>query len=314
MPCNAAHPVKAHPSRSQLGGFFADCLYTAFMRRCFPSRPSAAGQLALAVAVQMLALAPLAFAQFPSSITASDGPAVFQINPYSGGSIGSGPTSSLSGTGTGGLNFLNQAWWWARVDGSDIREFAVVQASPLITAPTANSIRIEYNNAMGRPWQIVVEFIVTSLGGNAAHLTQRFTIKNINGPAVPNISLFNFNNVTLNGTPTNDVATQTGPFTIDFADGGNPLYHGIYEAVTPGAMAVGPSLRNLLANAEINNLPAGSIASGPANLEVATQWSFDLGVGETHTFEVSFTAIPSPGTAGLLVAAGLWAARRQRLR
>ena len=260
----------------------------------------------------MFASAQIASAQFPSAVTASDGPAVFQINPYSGGSIGSGPTCSLSGTGNGGLNFLSQAWWWARVDGSDIREFAVVQSSPLITAPTPNAIRIEYDNAMGQQWRIVIEFVVTSLGGNAAQLTERFSITNMGGPAVSNITLFNFNNVTLNNTPSNDLATQTGPHTIDFADGGNPLYHGIYEAVTPGAIAVGPSLRNLLANTGVDNLAAGSVASGPANLEVATQWSFDLGVGATHTFEVSYTAIPAPGAASLLAVAGLWAARRRR--
>ncbi len=312
MLCNAAHPVKTRPCCARVGGHFSNRWYTASMSRRSPSCFSSAGLLALAVTTQMLATSEFASAQFPSAITASDGPAFFQINPYSGGSIGSGPTCSLSGTGAGGLNFLNQAWWWARVDGSDIREFAVVQASPHITAPTANTIRIEYDNAMGRQWRIVIEFVVTSLGGNAAHLTERFSITNMGGPAVSNISLFNFNNITLNGTPTNDLATQTGPYTIDFADGGNPLYHGIYEAVTPGSIAVGPSLRNLLANTGVDNLPAGSIASGPANLEVATQWSFDLGVGPTRTFEVSYTAIPSPAPTGLLAAAGLWAARRRR--
>jgi hypothetical protein len=276
-------------------------------------RASKSNTLAAAlVAAAVCSFASHASAQFPAPITASDGTATFTINPYSGGVIGNGPTSQLSGTGFGGLNFLNQAWWWIRVNGEDIREFAIAQAAPIITQPTDNSIRIEYISGLGRGWRISMDFEVSYLGLNAARLVQRLTISNSTTVDVPSLSVFNFNNVTLNGTPTNELATQTGPNEIDFVDGGNSLYHGIYRPSNPDLIAVGSSLRNLLTNTGIDDIPPGVIESGPGNLEVASQWNTDLPSGSTRTFEVTYLAIPTPGAAGLLALGGLMAARRRR--
>lgn len=267
---------------------------------------------AASVAIAAAAMGTHAHAQFSAPITATDGPAVFRINPYSGGSIGSGPTCSLSGTGQDGLNFLNQAWWWARVDGQDVREFALVQNGASVSNPTPNQIRIEYSAGAGRQWRIVMQFTVNTLGGNAAELIQRLSITNNGATNVASLSVFNFNNVTLNGTSSNDLVTRTGPNELDFVDGSNTLYHGFYQPVNPTFLAGGLNLRGLLTNNSVDNLPDGVLQSGPGDLEAASQWSVGLPAGATQVFEVRYVALPSPGAAALLALAGLLASRRRR--
>lgn len=268
----------------------------------------AAGLIAAAVCL----VPSVATAQVPTPLTVSDGTATFTINPYSGGVIGSGPTAQLSGTGFGGLNFLNQSWWWIRVNDEDIREFAIAQAGPTISLPASNILRFDYFSGLGRDWHVSMEFEVNYLGLNAASLTQRLSITNTSSVDVPSVSVFNFNNVTLNGTPNNDLATQTRPNEIDFVDGGNPLYHGIYRPNNPDFIAVGSTIRNLLTNSGIDDIPPGVIESGPANLEVASQWNTELGAGTIRIFEVTYLAIPTPSAAAVFALGGLLAARRRR--
>lgn len=253
-------------------------------------------------------------AQISVPVTISDGQANFRLNPYSGGVIGSGPTAVLTGDGASGASFINQAYWWARVDNSDVREFAVIQSAPVISTPSPNQMEIRFDNAFNRPWQITIQFTIRSLGGNAAELTQRITFRNMGGPAVRNISLFNLNGVTLPGGADNDFATQTGPSEIDFVDGENSLYHGFYRADGAGAISVGSNIRDLLTNGVTDDLLPGVIESGPNRLEVGSQWSFDLLAGETRSFETVFIAIPAPGAAVLFAAAamGIIGNRRRR--
>gem|GEM_PF-1353122 len=277
-----------------------------------PTSPFRARAFATGVALTVAALSSCAHAQFTAPITATDGPAFFRINPYSGGSIGSGPSCSLSGTGQDGLNFLNQAWWWARVDGEDIREFALIQNGASVSNPTPNQIRIEYSAGAGRQWRIVMQFTVNTLGGNAAELIQRLSITNNGATDVGSLSVFNFNNVTLNGTSSNDLVTRTGPNELDFVDGSNTLYHGFYQPVNPSSLAGGVNLRGLLTNNSVDNLPDGVLESGPGDLEAASQWSVALPAGATQVFEVRYVALPSPGAAALLALGGLLASRRRR--
>jgi hypothetical protein len=263
-----------------------------------------------------LACASCALGQsFPLAI--EDPLAYFRQSAISGGVTGSGPTSVLSPLGPDGPNFVNQAWWWGRVEGQDVREFAIFRPDMVVTQPASNHMRAAFNYTVGSPLRLTMDFVVTrgpdgtGLPGVSVTLRQSLTVQNT-GTTPVTLNLFNFNNVQVNGTPSNDLAIQTAGTQMTFLDGEIPAYRYIYTATGASAVQAGSNIRTLLTNSSVNNLVTGVAESGPGNLEVAAQYTLTIAPGQSQTIQVIGSIVPGPGTAALLGLAGLMAARRRR--
>ena len=259
----------------------------------------------------MLAVAGLAAAANAQVFNAVlvDGDARFTLGTNAS-AIGNGADTTFSVNGIAGPSHLSSAWWWVRVDGTDLRESAVYQPSGVtVTQASANQIRIVYNYA--NRFDLVVQFAVSGFEFGYGSLTQTVSIRNRSGSA-KTFNLFNYNNVNVLGTPNDDSAQATGPQTIEFTDGAFPNTTATYEA-TNAIRVEGTSLvRDLLTNASIDDLSGGVVNAGPGDLEVGSQFSFTLGNNGVQSVSTTLTIIPTPGAVALMALGGLFAARRRR--
>lgn len=263
------------------------------------------------VGLAMLAgmgVASSAFAQANTGATITDDNAVFHIDPYLGTGTGTGPTSSFSVTGAGGANHLSQAWWWFRADNAT-RETALSGATGAAQILAGGSrVRLQYNYGT---FAVTMEYSVSGLGAGFGVLTQTVTVRNLTDSAM-SFNLFNYNDVDVLGTNSNDTAQQTGPQTVRFTDGAFPNTRATYEATNAIVVDSVPLVRNQLTDNAVSNLTGGVVSGGPGDLSVASQFAFNLDAGGTQTVSVTLTVIPAPGAMALMGVGGLLAARRKR--
>lgn len=288
------------------------------------------------LALTMIAGSSGALAQVGTGQIISHNNAYFQLNDYTGGQSGTGASTLFSVNGAGGANNLGQAWWWGRVQGSDPREFAVTVSNAASnfnknSAADSFTLTYNYNRTVGAAVVPVMKlemiFQVIGLGvvGSQAFgkLLQNVTVTNMTGTGANNpataftYNLFNYNNLAVFGTNGNKTAVQTGANSVRFIDGLNPLKRADYEVSGPGATiqvssTTSNSVRNILTDGGVNNL-VNSIFAGPANLEVASQFVFNLAAGQSQSASIVVT-IPSAGSAALAGLGGftMLAGRRRR--
>lgn len=242
-----------------------------------------------------------------------DGFAVFSIAPGSNtGPTGNGAQTNFSVNGLGGPNQLSQAWWWFRVDGPNTtREEALFQndANTVVSQPAANQLRITYNYGS---FFAIMQWTVSGFSNGFGALTQTLTIQSMDPVNTLAFNLFNFNDVDVFGTAGNDSATQTGAATVQFADGAFPVVRASYEGANLLRVDIGPNVQNLLTNNVVDNLAGGVVNGGPADLEIASQFRFDLSPMGVQTVSTTLTIIPTPGAMALAGLGGLLAIRRRR--
>ncbi len=237
--------------------------------------------------------------------TITDGDTVFTIGSNLGGSTGNGPASTLSVTGPGGISHSAAAWWWVRVDGVDTRENTVYAPTAVVSNPAGNQLRVSYNYT---GFTLTLIFSVAGYENGFGALTQTATLRNTSGRN-QTFNLFNYMNVNVNNTPNSNVATVTGPNTVEFSDLGTTA---TYEASNAIRVDAANNVLGLLTNAGVDNLTGGVINSGPADLEVGAQFQFNLNNNGVQTVSTTLTIIPTPGAAALLGLGGLAAFRRRR--
>lgn len=282
-------------------------------------------------------------AQVGTGGTVSNNNGYMQINDYTGGPTGTGATTFFSVNGPGGSNNVSQAWWWGRVTGSDPREFAVSVSNAVSTfsnvaGPGGDAFTVTYvynrtvaggavvpTLSIAVTWQVIGHGL-NEFGRPYASFVQTALVTNLTGSGANNpatsftFNLYNYNNFAPFGGALNKTAVQLSPSTIRFLDGADPLNRADYIA-TPGPGGAAPtiqvtnvtgvgSVRSLLTNSGVNNL-VSSIAAGPADLEVASQFVFTLAAGQAQSANVR-VIIPTPGAAALLSLGGLVAVRRRR--
>lgn len=297
----------------------------------------------LACAAAALIGASGAYAQVGTGGTVTNNNGYMQINDYTGGPTGTGATTFFSVNGAGGSNNVGQAWWWGRVTGSDPREFAVsvsnaVSTFSKVTSPAGDAFTVTYvynrtvtggvvvpTLSIALTWQVIGHGL-NEFGRPYASFIQTAEVTNLTGTGANNpatsftFNLYNYNNFAPFGGALNKTAVQLSPSTIRFLDGADPLNRADYIA-TPGPGGAAPtmqvtnvtgagSVRSLLINSGVNNL-ANTIAAGPADLEVGSQFVFTLAAGQSQTANVR-VIIPTPGAAALLSLGVLMAVRRRR--
>lgn len=245
----------------------------------------------------------------PFNTTIVDNDARFFLGSNTSGPNGIGADTSFSVNGAAGPSHLSQAWWWVRVENVDTREYNVYQPTATVTTPAANQVRIVYNYA--GQFDLIIQFTVSGFEYGYGSLTQTASIRNRSGSRMT-FNLFNYNNVDVLGTAGNDVAAQTGPQTVDFRDGISPFVTATYEATNAIRVDSSTSIRDLLTNGVVDNLFGGIINGGPGDLEVGSQFQFDLNNNGVQSVSTTLTIIPAPGAAALLGIGGLIAGRRRR--
>lgn len=274
------------------------------------------------IALAGLTMTSAALAQPNVFGTIQDGPAIFTITPGAPAGpgdnvsdLGNGPSTYFTVNGAGGPNYLPNAWWWGRVSGVDGREFAVwrPQAQTTVSFPSASRMRIVYDySGQAAPFQLIMEWSVSGFVNGFGSLTQTCTVLNLDPTNTYTFNLYNFNNPDVFGTPGNDTAQQTGPNTVQFVDGIFPVVRASYEGATGFRVDTRPNILGLLTNGGIDNMVGGVINNGPADLEIASQFVFDLAPFSTQSVSATITIIPTPGALALLGVGGLAAARRRR--
>lgn len=269
----------------------------------------------LLIAASTAALVPVTALLAQPSVGGSiqDGPGVFSVVAGSNtGTGGSGATTYFSVNGLGGPNQLSRVWWWVRVDGPNTtREEALFRpdAQTAISFPAGNQMRITYNYGS---FLAIMQWTVSGFVNGFGALTQTVTVQSLDPVNTLRFNLFNFNDVDVFGTAGNDSATQTGANTVQFVDGAFPVVRATYEGSNALRTDVTTNVLDLLTNNAIDNLAGGVVNGGPGDLEVASQFAFELQPLSVQTVSTTLTIIPSPGAIALLGLGGLAMARRRR--
>jgi hypothetical protein len=252
-------------------------------------------------------VASAALAQVGSGGTATNGASSFTLSDYTGGATGFGPTCDFSVGGPGNPDHLYQAGWFYR-SGGDSREFAFANATSSDWS-TPNQGRLEYST---REFDAVMIYTVNGIGNGYGVLTQTLTVFNTTNHAI-NVNLFNYQDIDLAGTSSNDSAVLNSGNVIRVTDA-NTGWVANYEGTNAFAVGGFSSIRDILSNGSVDNLSNTGLPFGPGDFTGAFQWNFDLSTGgaATASATLTITNIPTPGALALGSVGGLVAIRRRR--
>lgn len=258
----------------------------------------------------VLGSAAMAFGQPGGSISQSN--MFFSIGAApSSGTIGGAavPEANLRANGPIGIDHAYQSWWWYRMEG-DTREYALNDsgggATQNISPP--NRLIMTQNYASFRS---NVDWEVVSTGSATGFLRSTLTITNTSSSRIT-INLFNYLDIDLNNTASDDSAFQTAPNQVRIVDSTGP-YIASYEASGAGFRQFGsfPDVRDALTNNSVDDL-VGGLPFGPGNFTGAFQWSITVDPGFSRSVIATVSLVPGPGALGLMAAGGLLIARRRR--
>lgn len=267
--------------------------------------PYAAGVAILAVG---LILPDAALAQPGGGLGAiSSGNATFAVAQEPTGETGGGPQVFFGFSDpVGGMNHIGSAWWWYRIDPRDSREYAF--ASSVSASRASTSLTYVYQTAAFRA---VMEWRVLAAADNAGELRQTLTIENPSDQPL-RITLFNYVDLMLAGTPGNDSAIQTEVDAVRFTDGQFPELRAVYQSSGSIRVDGDDRLHDLLTDGFADVLFGGVVDTGPGDLGVGSEFALLLGPGESQSVSVSLVLVPAPGAAGLFAVAAMALAPRPR--
>ncbi|MDX2147787.1 MAG: hypothetical protein SFZ23_09725 [Planctomycetota bacterium] len=256
-------------------------------------------------ALAVTGLATAALGQVGSGGTITDGDSSFSLGEYTGDGSGTGPLSDFSvDAGASNTDHLFQTWWWFRLAG-DARETAFSGATSW--SYSGNIARLTYTYPQFRA---TIQFVVTGVESGLGFLTQTVTLVNTtNAPLM--INLFNYQDLDMAETSSNDAADQSGVNIISVNDTASD-WRAEYEGTNAFQVASFDNIREFLSDGNLDNLNGTGLPFGPGDWTGAYQWSFTLNPRGAASASATTTIVPAPGAAGLLGLAGLVAARRRR--
>jgi MYXO-CTERM domain-containing protein len=251
-------------------------------------------------------LASAAFAQAGSGGTIVDGDTRFTLSSYTGGGTGVGPTADfVVDAGQTDTDHMFQAWWWFRLAG-DTRETTLSNATSWSWVGNVGRLTYTYPT-----FRATVQYVVTGIEPGLGFVTQTVTIFNTTNQPLT-LDLFNYQDLDMAESASNDSATQAGANVISVTDGGNTGWRAEYEGTNAFQVASFDSLRDMLTDINVDNLNGTGLPFGPGDWTGGYQWSFTLSPFTAATASATVTIIPAPGALALLGLGGLIAGRRRR--
>jgi hypothetical protein len=237
--------------------------------------------------------------------TLTDGNTVATIDPYSSAGM-----NYWSVTGPGGVNQLNQQWFWYRIGTGQQFSIDTISATPTVTS-TVNTLTTTYANAN---LSISINYTLVGMGGGPApsgqaDITEGITIHSFGAVNPLNISFYQYSDFNLLGVPGGDTVTMDQGSAYQ-SKGATQIAESIvaptasyFEANTTGWAG---STLNKLATMPGLNLSDATTATG--DVTWAFQWDFSLAAGADATITkdklLDIVIVPEPSVAAL-IAAGL---------
>lgn len=223
-------------------------------------------------------------AQPGTGFTISDGDVYFTqgVSPSGAG----GPT----GTGAAGANFrvnsstgtdqVYQSWWWYRVVGVDVREFAFANATgstfmgnTAVTTWTYPSFTAE------------LTYLVSDNGDNAGRVHQTMRITNTTAAAL-SIVMSSYTDFDLGATSIGDSASSAGcPQLMRVFEGSTTADLEAWGAST-FSVAAFAGVRTALSDADADTFTNTGLPFGVGDFTGAFQWTRMIAPGATSVFEV----------------------------
>lgn len=256
--------------------------------------------------VALAGLASVSLAQVGSGGTITDGDTSFTLADYTGNGTGNGPNADFSvDTSASNTDHMYQAWWWFRVAG-DSRETTFSGATSW--SWVGNVGRLTYNYPQFRA---VIQYVVTGVEPGLGFVTQTCTIFNTTNQPLT-IDLFNYQDLDMAETSSDDSANQSGANVMSVVDGGGTGWRAEYEGTNAFQVSSFANLLNILTDANADNLNGTGLPFGPGDWTGGYQWSFTLMPLSAATASATVTIIPAPGALALMGLGGLVAGRRRR--
>lgn len=257
--------------------------------------------------------------------TLTNGLAVYSTGTPPVSQNSTSPSVNFSPSGTTDHLFGN--WWYYRVAG-DTREspFGTYTNAAGGTVSTLESssgntstytIQERDSSAALRFTAALAYTLAVGPGGSWADVRMSFFITN---PTLNplTISLFNYVDADVAGTPGGDSAFLSSPNSITISDAGTTLYH---TARSPSAYQAGSfsSIRDNLLDNSVTNLNNTGLSYGPGDYTGAWQWDLVIAAGQTASIysSIGTQAVPEPasfalGSLGIALLAALRKASRTR--
>lgn len=209
---------------------------------------------------------------------------------------GTGGGTSVVYSANGSADQLFQNWWWYRVNGVNAREFALSNMTSKVVS--GNSMTLNYAEPEG--FSTELRYTITNSAAGAL-VTGTAFITNTGSSAL-DMSFFNYMDFDMDGFG-NDTATlvSDNPSMLMLIGDSTDLINVEYRALDGVAYQVGdfPSVRNLLTDANVNDLNNSGLPYGPGDFSAANQWSFVLNEGEQIAVQTSMVLNPVPEPASM---------------
>lgn len=248
-----------------------------------------------------------ALGQVGSGGTISNGDTVFTIADYATSGTGNGQTANFSVTGAAGTDHMFQTNWWYRLPGQT-RESVLNSATSFSYVGNIAQVRFTLGNGV----IATLTSQVQQTGAGSGRLTQTLDVTNNTLDPIT-ISLFNYADLDVNNTGTNDVTILSNSLMRAASGGITAQYSGIGAGAYQEDAFSG--LRTLLADTAITNLTSLPVVGTSVQHDFTGgyQWNvtIDPGFSRSVVSTVSIT-VPTPGAAALMGLGGLAAFRRRR--
>lgn len=219
-------------------------------------------------------------AELPNEFSLTDASTVMSVRSIRDGR--ESPNMGIAGIRLRGANQMHQSWWWYRVDGVNVREYALSSLTRF-RQPLSNRVILTYEEPENVRFNITYE-LRQGVVGNAT-VTQLVEVTNMdNLPRI--IQLFKYMDYDLAGTPTNDFADWVGDH-IRIVD---PVTQDYVEMDSRPKMinwqVMGwPRVLNILSDPFLNNLTNEEMPY-TGDFTGSGQWAFSLAPGETRILRV----------------------------